>query len=137
MDASTKNVTCKPLEEAQMDNVNDIVKILEDQNNNGMIIFHIQNTKDKERALRMIKAMMIVNNNDDNDFTWTWKKKYMKLGFIIMVRDDCDSDNEEEEEDEDEMCMYKGTIASRKQIKYLYRDEFALQKILDKEDKKN
>ena len=49
------------------------------------------------------------------------------------VEDDSDEE-EEEEEDEDEFCMYNGTIASRKQLEYLYRDEFALQKILDKED---
>ena len=42
-----------------------------------------------------------------------------------------------EDEDEDELCMYKGTIASRKEIKYLYRDEYALQKILDEEEEED
>jgi len=33
------------------------------------------------------------------------------------------TEEEEEEEEEEDICMYKGTIASRSQLKFLYKDE--------------
>ena len=45
--------------------------------------------------------------------------------------DKTDTEDSSTDEEEDEMCMYNGTIASKKAIEYLYRDEIALQKILD------
>ena len=82
------------------------------------------------------------------DATFTVVKEYnSSSAFALMMceldeeeeeeedkTDTEDSSTDEEEEDEDEICMYKGTIASRKQLKYLYRLEFALQKNFDEED---